>query len=297
MYRFALMPWDFRLSAWPQRTSAYATTFNTDRYNVDIKPILDYVEEQLRRTPVAFVFKTSFSLTNFYSSFTGWSVGAAPDPERALRRGALTFTFSRKRYPNAVESAFRFWQTGTTVIWGTGISTPYDFITVSIPMHIAVAGRYPSMMANDQRAIYNIVGGYTKAVIRGIKETPHNMTAKKNLFGKTIPRAMWDVAIADWKYVMEFWKRFPDMLKVNFSDPLFLEFYTREIAPNLPDRRRSKYYALYEEQCKEAWRSFILDFMQGTIKPEQYNLVSLMPDRETLQVEELALRLSKGILS
>jgi hypothetical protein len=300
LHYFISKPLDFRLSAWPRGGDNYITTYNTDRYLIDIKKVLDYVELSLRGTPVADLFKTSFTLVNLYSLYTDRSVGLCDSPPKNVMRTGLVFTFARtiRQYTPEQKAIHTTWMRGYTCIWGTADNQPVDYISVSIPLNILTAARMQQMMDRDQRLFYDIAGGYTKAVIRQINGYTGGVesTAGKLLY-QNIPRAMFYTAMDDWKYVLDFWKRMPDLLRVEWT-PKFIEYYVRFIAPNLPMRRRSKYYAQYEEEAQDQIREFILRYVQNQIEPEEAGLAALLPLEESAlqDIETLVVKLSQGVV-
>jgi hypothetical protein len=300
MHTFIAKPLDFRLSAWPQGGDSYTTTYNCDRYLIDIKMVLDYVEEQLKATPMVFVLKTTFTLVNVYSQYTDNSVGLVDSPPKEVMRTGLVFTFARSQRngADAKKAAHTFWLRGYTCIWGTSDLNPADFVSISIPMHILTRARMQQMMGRDHRYLYDIAGGYTKAIIRQQTDFAGGVdtTASKLLY-QNIPRAMFYTSKPDWKYVLDFWKRFPDLLAVEWT-PKFIEYYVRYIAPNLPMRRRSPYYAQYEEEAMDNIREFLLRYVQNQIDPAEAGLAALLPmdDSALHDIETLARKLSQGVI-
>lgn len=297
MYTYIGMPFDFRLSAWPYGGDRYVTTYNTDRYRIDIRAICDYVEAQLRKSPLAFVLKTTFTLVNLYSEFTDTSVGLVMEPSKKVRRDQVVFTFTRTNIDESGEPMFVHQLNNYTSQWGTSTSRSSDYISISIPIVEATRARLQQMTEREQRALYDIVGGYSKAVIRSIHEYNGSIETTRNLLRYTIPRAMFYLAISDWQYVLDFWKRMPDLLHVTWT-PKFIEYYVRYIAPRLPDRQRSPYYAQYAEEVQEQLRQFILRYLQNTVRADEANLVALLPTDDAIihDVETLVVNLSKGIL-
>lgn len=298
MYTHIGMPFDFRLSAWPYGGDRYVTTYNTDRYQIDIRMICDYVEEQLRKSPLAFVLKTTFTLVNLYSGFTDTSVGLVMEPAKKVRRDQIVFTFTRTTIDESGDPMFMHWLNNYTIQWGTSTTRSSGYITIAIPINIATRARLQQMTDREQKAMYDIVGGYTKAVIRSIHEYDGSVLSTRNFLRYTIPRAMFYMAISDWQYVLDFWKRMPDLIHVNWT-PKFIEYYVRYIAPELPDRKRSKYYAQYEEEVQEHLRQFVLRYLQNTVQKDEVNLVALLPADDAMihDVETLVLNLSKGIIA
>uniref|UniRef100_A0AB39CEG2 Virion structural protein n=1 Tax=Pseudomonas phage HRDY3 TaxID=3236930 RepID=A0AB39CEG2_9VIRU len=300
MHDHIVMPLDFRLSAWPKGGDNYVTTYNTDRYLIDLKMVLDYVEESLKGTPMAFIFKTSFTLVNLYTMYTDHSVGLCDSPPKNVMRTGLVFTFARtiRQYDNTQKAVHSTWMRGYTCIWGTSDNQSADYISISIPLNILTRARMQQMMDRDQRLFYEIAGGYTKAIIRQQIDFSGGVdtTAAKLLY-QNIPRAMFYTSMNDWKYVLDFWKRMPDLLHVDWS-PKFIEYYVRFIAPNLPMRQRSKYYALYREQAQDQLREFLLRYVQNQIEPEEAGLAALLPLEENAlhDIETLVSQLSQGVV-
>jgi len=297
MYSHTQMPLDFRLSAWPYGGDRYVATYNTDRYLIDIRTILDYLELQLRKTPLAHILKTTFTLVNIYDAYTDSSVGIVSEPDEIARKTGLVFTFARTRHngPGKVDQIY--WLRMYTAIWGTSTVDSNDFISISIPLNILTRARMQQMMLRDQRYLFDIAGGYTKAVIRSIQEFSGGVQTTRKYLHYTIPRAMFYMAMSDWQYVLDFWKRMPDLLHVEWT-PKFIEYYVRYIADKLPMRQRSKYYARYEKEVKEELRQFILRYLQNTVNPNEAQLVALLPADESLihDVETLVTNLSQGII-
>lgn len=298
MYRYIGMPVDFRLAAWPYSPGRYVTTYNTDRYTVDVRMILDYLEFALRKVKVAFVLKTTFTLINVYDDLTQTSVGVHIDPDPSVYRTRLAFTFARTRRNEFGKPVHKFWQNNYICTWGDANTAINDFITISIPVNIIAKARIPNMMLNEQRRLHDIVGGYTKSIIRSRHKYNGSVSSTRNFKYYTIPRAMQYLAMDDWKYVLDFWKRMPDLLHVEWT-PKFIEYYCRYIAADLPDRKRSKYYEQYDDEAKEHLRQFVLRYLQNTVKSEEANLVALLPADDLLinDVETLVTNLAKGIIT
>jgi len=300
MHNHIPKPLNFRLSAWPQGGDSYITTYNSDRYLIDIPMVLDYVVDQLKQTPLVFVFKTTFTLVNVYSQYTDTSVGLVDYPPKEVRRTGLVFTFARTIRTNAdtAKPMHPAWLRGYTCIWGQADNQASDFISISIPLNILTRARMQQMMERDQRYLYDIAGGVTKAVIRKIGDFSGGVdtTAAKLLY-QNIPRAMFYSSMADWKYTLDFWQRMPDLLHVEWT-PKFIEYYVRFIAPNLPMRRRSKYYAQFADEALDEIRQFLLRYVQNQIEPEEAGLAALLPLEENglHDIETLALRLSQGVV-
>lgn len=156
----------------------------------------------------------------------------------------------------------------------------------------------PGVLERDLQYLYDVMGAYSKAVIRQVPElgfTNPDMVQSK-YFRWNIPKAMWFMAINDWQYCIDFWRRMPELLKVNWT-PMYLEYYCRFIAPNLPQLQESPLYDQYFEEAKEQVKHFLLRYLQGTVKPEEQNLLQFLPIIDDFtDVELLASNIAKGIL-
>lgn len=297
-YQYIATPFDFRLLAWPYSSGRYVTTYNTDKYLIDIRPILDYLDAALRKINVAFVLKTAFTLINVHNGMTKYSMGLTPEPDESVRRTNLSFTFARTHRDDFGKPKFRFWQNMYTCIWGDSDTSINDFYTISIPLSVIVQCRVPLMMRPEMNRLYDVTGGYTRSIIRSIKPFTGGVETHRKFLYFTIPRAMQHVAMQDWCYVIDFWRRMPDLLTVDWN-PTFLEYYCRYIAERMPERQRSPHYAKYKEELEDHLRQFILRYLQGTVKPEEAGLVALLPaeENEIHDVETLVYNLSRGIIS
>ena len=274
------MPLDFRLAAWPYG-GAYVTTFSDERYNFDLHPIFEYIKDQLKRLPVAHVNKTQFTLVNLYSSYTQQSVGLSVAPDKEVMRGPVVFTFSMSAANSVGTPTKRFWQERTCV-WGTAGRSMSDFISISLPPDIAARARMYNMMEYDQRGLYNVVGGLTKALIRS------NPVTNSEIFHASIPHAMWKHAISDWQYVFDFWRRMPALLELNI-DQEFLAYWHDRIAPVFTPP------AEYMEQIVEGYRSFLLRYKSNTLVKADTQLLYLIGTENLTEIETVAAGLARGI--
>lgn len=296
MYTYHPTLLSFRLSAWPYGGDHYIKTFRSGNFRFDIKAVLEYIESELEKIPLAFVFQTTFSITNLYSTYHKISIGLSVEPNQPVIRGPVVFTFARTRKTFAHNVVKSFWATGKSALWGTEPNRPNDFISISLPLERASEWRMPSVLERDLHYLYDIVGAYSKAVIRKVKplELGDIETIKSKYFRWNIPKAMWFMAIKDWSYCLDFWRRMPELLKVEWT-PAYLEYYCRFIAPNLPQLQESPLYDQYFEEAKDEITGFILRWMQGTVQPGEENLLRFMPIMdEFTDVETLAENIARG---
>mgnify|MGYP003365347859 CR=1 FL=1 len=297
MYRYFPAPLSFRLSAWPYGGDHYIKTFRSSNFlRFDIRAVLEYVESELNKIPLAFVFKTTFTLTNVYSNYHRISIGLSVEPAQPVLRGPVVFTFARTRQNIAHFVVNKFWATGKSAIWGTNLNRPNDFISVSLPLERCSEWHMPGVLERDLQYLHDVMGAYSKAVIRQQPEitlTSADMI-KSKYFRWNIPKVMWHLAISDWAYCLDFWRRMPELLRVTWT-PMYLEYYCRFIAPNLPQLQESKFYDQYFEEAKDQITHFILRYMQGTVKPDESNLLQFLPIMEDFtDVETLATNIAKG---
>ena len=296
MYSYIPAILSFRLTAWPYGGDHYIKTYRSGNFRFDIKAVLDYLESELNKVPLAFVFKTTFSITNLYSVYHQISIGLSVEPAKPVMRGPVVFTFARTRQNMAHEVAHSFWATGKTALWGSNPNRPNDFISISIPLERSSEWRLPGVLERDLSYLYDIAGGFTKSVIRKVKPLglANVEMIKSKYFRWNIPKAMWYLARKDWSYCLDFWRRMPELLNVEWT-PAYLEYYCRFIAPNLPELQESPLYDQYFEEAKEQITHFILRWLQNSVKPEEENLLRFMPIMdEFTDVETLAIEIAKG---
>lgn len=278
MIRHTAMPKNFRLAAWPYG-GAYVTTFDEHRYNFELRPVLEYLKAQLQRNALASTFPTRFTLVNLYSNYTGRSVGTQQAPDPQVMRGPISFTFARYEDRPYATPKFKFWNM-RTCIWGDSMGSA-DFITISLPPDISARARMYSMVEYDQRGLFNITGGFTKAVVRNKPVT------SAEIFNAPIPHAMWNYAMSDWQYVLDFWKRVPAMLEIN-TEPEFLEYWNQRIAPVFTPP------AEYLDILVDAYRSFLIRYRSNTMTVADKKIAYLVRGDLT-DLETMAQNLAKGV--
>ena len=272
---------NFRLATWPYG-GGYITTFSNERYNFELKPVFDYLKQELGKVAQAFVHKSTFTLLNIYSGYTYHSVGSSPAPDKQVFRGPVSFTFSMTLMDGFDKPSHQFWN-GRTCVWSISGRNSPDFITISLPPDLSARARMYNMMDYDQIGLYNIVGGLTKAFVR---EKP---VTRAEIFGTTIPHAMSRYAISDWQYVLDFWKRMPELLELNL-DAEFLDYWHNRIAPVYTPP------AEYMELVVDAFRSFLLRYRSGTMTKADQRLAYLVAEEDLTDMEAKAKDLAGGLM-
>lgn len=275
MYSYIMAPLDFRLSAWPYGGNQYVKTYTSARF-ANIAPLLEFLQDQLDRTPQAKVFKTTFSLVNVFSTYFNISIGLTTEPGVNLQRGPVVFTFARTHDTNVGRPETVLWTTSKTALWGK-VTTKPDFISISVPINVCVRAGLIGMMTYALQGVYDIVGGFTKNLVMGRKPLAlENSMMRDKVFGYTIPKAMWQLHRDDWKYCNDFWQRMPEMLNLQWNAE-FVSYYCRYIVPKLPSLRRGDVYASAREAAADVVRGFILSHIQGRVLPEEKILYTLLP--------------------
>lgn len=229
MYQHFQDPLSFRLNTWPWGGSSYMKTFNWRAHNIILKPILDYLEEELANSPTLKVRYTTFTLVNVYSAFTDMSYGPLNAPHPRVRRGPVVFTFAMtRRQTDGYLPRHIIWNTGHTALWGPTLQYGHDYLTISLPINIAAQSRLNNTLRIQMEQLYKIVGGWSKSMaMRRDSITLRTDSTKlihDQVYYKTIPSMMWRYPWTDWVYAREFWDRAPDILKVEIT-PMFMRYF------------------------------------------------------------------------
>ncbi|AGS82070.1 hypothetical protein O152_gp292 [Pseudomonas phage PaBG] len=268
MYQYFHDPLSFRLSTWPWGGASYIKTFNYRVHNILFKPLLDYLAAELDKSPTLKVRKTTFTLVNVYSGFTDMSYGSGPAPYRSIRRGPIVFTFAMTRR----EGGFQFprhviWNTGHTALWGPNLQRGHDYLSISVPINIAMQCRLNNTLRTQMEWLYKIVGGWSKSYAMSrdsfTLRSDSNKLTHDQLYFRTIPKTMWMFPWQDWKYVREFWDRGADVLNLDNLDVQFVDYFLSYLTRyfNKVDDPNVKPAFEFIEQTV---RSGILDCVQRT---------------------------------
>lgn len=266
MYTYVHDPLSFRLSTWPWGGASYITTFNYRAHNILFKPLLDYLAQELEKSPTLKVRYTTFTLVSVYSAFTDICYGSGAPPHPSIRRGPLTFTFAMTRR----DSTFFLprhviWNTGHTALWGPTLQYGHDYLTISVPINICMQCRLNNTLRRQMEWLYKIIGGWSKSKAmrrKSISDLDTKMVRDK-IYYKTIPKAMWNYPWEDWKYVREFWDRAPNLLDIDVDEHFteyFLDYLTRYFKRVDDPEAKSAF-----KQIEDHVRSAVLDFVRDPI--------------------------------
>lgn len=291
MFKYVHDPLSFRLSAWPWGGSSYITTYNYRTHNILFRPLLDYLAQELDKSPTVKVRKTTMTLVNVYSGFTDLAYGSGGTPHKAIRRGPLVFTFAMTRRDDFAGSLPRhvIWNTGMTCLWGPKLQYSHDYLTISVPIDICVQCRFPNTLRRQMEWLYKIVGGWSKSYARNqLTESQEHYPVKSihdKIYYRTIPQAMWNYQWRDWKYVREFWDRAPDILNLDELSDTFFAYFLQYL---------TRYYKKVDDPVTnpafrkiEQWtRSAVLDLVQHNDTPATRVLIDLIPTSVQVSISE-----------
>lgn len=284
MYQYFHDPLSFRLSTWPWGGASYISTFNYRVHNVLFKPILDYLAEELEKSPTLKVRYTTFTLVNVYSGFTDMSYGSGVSPHRYIRRGPLVFTFAMtRRDRTAFMPRHVIWNTGHTCLWGPTLQHGHDYLTISVPINIAMQCRMNNTLRRQLEWLYKIVGGWSKSfAMRRDSVQPRTDDPRlihDQMYFRTIPKAMWMYPWQDWKFVREFWQRAPNILKVDV-DQLFVSYFLQYLTRFYRKVDDPNVLPVFD-QIEQWVRSGVLDLVQRTSTDQSRSIQQYVPVRVT----------------
>ena len=309
MYQHFTDPLTFRLSTWPWGGASYMKTFNWRAHNVIFKPVLDYLFQELEKSPTLKVRYTTFTLVNVYSAFTQLSYGPSGAPHPRIMRGPLTFTFALRNV-NSAEFLPKhvIWNTGHTALWGPDLQHGHDYLTISVPIDICARCRMNNTLRTQMEWLYKIIGGWSKSYVMHrdsiTLRTDDPKLIHDQIYYKTIPAMMWRYPWNDWVYAREFWDRAPDILNVEVNSMFvryFLQYLTRYYR-NIGNQNINQSVVQAFDDITEYVRHGVLDIIQGMATDEAQALlavlsadtIKLLSEGNALDVEGLVISICKG---
>ena len=287
MYQYIHDPLSFRLSTWPWGGASYITTFNYRVHNIEFKPLLDYLKQELEKSPTLKVRYTTFSLVNVYSGFTDMAYGLGGTPHKSIRRGPIVFTFAMtRRDRTSFLPRHVIWNTGHTCLWGPTLQYGHDYLTISVPINIAMKCRLNNTLRRQLEWLYKIVGGWSKsfAMRRDSIETQDAKMIHDKIYYKTIPKVMWNYPWGDWKYVREFWDRAPNLLDIQVTD-LFVEYFLLYLTRYFKKVKEPLVVPVFEE-IEQYVRSGLLDLVQKQTTDKGNLVAKFLPSDIALALAE-----------
>lgn len=305
MYRFISDPLSFRLSAWPYGGSSYSRVYNYRKQNTLWRPLLDYLEEELLASPTLRVRRNTFTLVSVYSKFTNMSYGLTGSGIHPvnnlskLARGPIVFTFAMTTKDTTFLTPEKIiWNTGMTALWGPNLQYSRDFLTISVPLNIAMRCRLNNTLLPQMEQLYKIVGGWSKAIAMH-KESAYSLDPKlthDKIYFRNIPQAMWQYPWDDWKYVRDFWDRMPNLLRLNL-DSTFATYFLRYLTRYFRRSYRTAELTQFFNDLERYVRSGVLDAISQTTS-SQADVVKeffVVPDRqESYDVERIVRQICTG---
>jgi hypothetical protein len=309
MYQHISDPLSFRLNTWPWGGSSYLRVFNWRSHNVIFKPVLDYLKQELDKSPTLKVRYTTFTLVNVYSGFTDLSYGPLEAPHPKVRRGPLTFTFAMSRREiNGALPRHIIWNTGHTALWGPSLQYGHDYLTISVPIDICSRCRMNNTLRPQMEWLYKIVGGWSKSIAIDrdslTKRTTNVKLVRDQVYYKTIPAMMWRYPWNDWVYAREFWDRAPDILNVEVTDffaEYFLTYLTRYYR-KIGNQNINQSVIKAFDDIEAYVRRGVIGFVQGMVIAESTTLLSVISEDlvkqlgsgESLDIEAIVQSICKG---
>lgn len=274
-------PLMFRLSAWPWGGNSYVRYFNHTQHNILINPILEYLEQELNKTPIVKVRKTTFTLVNVHSAFTDISYGRNGPPPDSVARGPVTFTFAFTRRDDTPAIAnHKIWTTGMSCIWGPNLQYSHDYLTISLPISLSAQCRLNNTLMPQMEILYKLIGGWSKSIALNKAPLTGRTTALDKLRGefyhRTIPRTMWYYPWREWKYCREFWDQGQDMLDLREVDLTFLSYYLTNLTQFHGKSTELNVKACFK-RIEELVHEGVLDLAQNQITDTSQALEGVLP--------------------
>ena len=234
MLHMKFEPLTFRLSAWPWGGNSYTRYYNHTQHNIKLNPVLEYLEQELSKTPMVKVRKTTFTLVNVHSAFTDIGYGRNSPPPEQVVRGPVTFTFAfTRRDDTTLVSNHKIWTSGMSCVWGPNLQYSHDYLTISLPISLCSRCRLNNTLLPQMELLYKLVGGWSKSIALNkrpyVKRTRDISKIRGEFYHRTIPRTMWYYPWHEWKYCREFWEQGQDMLDLRSIDLTFVSYFLKNL--------------------------------------------------------------------
>lgn len=287
MYRHRQERLTFRLGVWPWGGQSYRQAMREIRF--PMTEILDFLYRQLSNNHV-YIRGAEFTLVNVSSKFTRMSYGSEPQPPTKFQDGPVTFTFSLRRNTMGYRERTSHRMTGATTIWGS--HTPNDYITVTIPLNMAMrANMHNTLMLHLER-LYKVVGMFTKSVALNLRRSNDN-TVHEALLYRDIPRLLRRYPRHLWPYCLEAWS-YPEMLNErHMMTPEFVAYYCTKLAGRVDSESKKAFHRYAVKTLSTA----IVKLRAGTIDKifhsMNVDLARIVTDSDLLPVT-LAKQLMEG---
>lgn len=222
VYRHKREQITFRLGPWPWGGQSYNAAMRRLPYRME--ELLDFLEEQLSNNHV-YIRGAEFSLVNVSSNFSKQSYGHEPEVPNLKAFGPVTFTFSLRRNTKAYHVRTSHKLSQYTTVWGS--EGPWDFITITVPLSMAVRVKLNNSLMLHLENLYKVVGAFTKSVALNLKRSLDN-TVAETLTYRNIPAVMRRFPRHFWPYSIDMWK-YPYLMKIPHDED-FVLYYVKNLA-------------------------------------------------------------------
>lgn len=294
MFRHDFEPLTFRLSCWPWGGVSYRKYFRSSSYNIHMPELIDHIELQLSK-PQFFQQRAVFSLVNVYSSFTNRSYGIVAPPKH-LTAGPVSFTFARRNRLSPMIPKLSHRLNMYTAMWGYTPADHNDYVTVTIPLNMAMRSRLNNTLRPQMEMMFKVIGAISKNVVSKHKVlTGSNDMKHTKLMYRRIPQTLQRYARADWCYSKEFWELCPNYLKPHQTLD-YLEYFHLYLSEYY--REGGKVLKPFFDYMYATYRKGIMDLAQDRDTPESELVYKLRPDdyKQALNIEKITDDLCRGIV-
>jgi hypothetical protein len=145
------------------------------------------------------------------------------------------------------------------VTWGYDGASANDYMSISIPIDLAVRMNGTAMLVDDIQRMYYLVGAFTKGLVLGRTGIRSDNDIYKTLMlYKHLPKALYRNAPYDWAYVKEIWQIAPYMVTLP-STPSFIEYYNKYLGRTAHHKFRDKGSVALYESVEARARELVLD--------------------------------------
>ena len=250
MYRHKQELLTFRLGPWPWGGQSYNWPMRKIPFNMG--ELLDFLEEQLSNSHV-YIRGAEFTLVNVSSKFSNQSYGHMPNVPNLKTYGPVTFTFSLRRNTKAYRVRTSHRMSQHTEIWGS--TGPWDFISVTVPLNMAIRAKLNNSLMLHLEHLYKVVGAFTKSVALNLRRSQDG-TVTSSVVYRNIPALMRRFPRKFWPYNIEMWK-YPYLMHIP-QDEEFLQYYVTTLAGKVKLDKSPE----FKKYADETLHKSIVDLMQ-----------------------------------
>jgi len=228
----------FRLSEWPKSCGSTQVFFKRDKLQYNMVPLIDYLSKTLYDIGKAFVYRTTFSLTNIVSPVSGLSYGYNDIPSyRMLRLSPIVCSFAfryNNKYVAKKEPRYCINAYPHVNLWGSTLRTSSDFMTISIPRSVIKECGIWAPNMREVQWLYYLIGAFSKGFVNRCNYYDPNTYDFKSLVNNKqailyvgLPSLFSKYEYADWIYSDRAWQSMPNALHPSAADDIFCAFYCR----------------------------------------------------------------------